>query len=97
MTFEERMEELQQQIRDGRNRQRELMAEQERLVDENIGQPCRFCGEGTVKVNNFSNGWVMGCDECYASTPASETFAEALAYWNAMLKVHEELNHGSAI
>ena len=95
MTFEERMEELQQQIRDGRNRQRELMAEQQKLIDENVDQPCRFCGDGTVKVNCFTNGWVMGCDECYASTPESKTFAEALAYWNAMLKVHEEINHGS--
>lgn len=95
MNFEERMEELQQQIRDGRKKGQELMMEQQKLVDENIGQPCKFCNEGTIKVNNFSNGWVIGCDECYASTPESPTFANALSYWNAMLAVKQEIDDGS--
>ena len=97
MNFEERMEELQNEIRAGWTRNGELAAEQERLVDEHLGQPCGFCQEGTIRARAYHRPgtWHIFCDECGVCTPYTDTFAQALRYWNALLATKQELDDGS--
>lgn len=66
-----------------------LMTEEERIeafVADNT--ECPFCHEHDgLSVYAYPTGYSIACAFCAVLTPRAESFAKALEYWNALIKV----------
>lgn len=99
MTFEDRMEELQANIKQFKNKIDECKLEKQKLVDENMHvDECPICHEDSYNFHvewypairyKRREGWSLYCDFCGAHTPFCKTFKEAREMWNAMVAVRD--------
>ena len=100
MNFEERMEELMENIQNFSKGQEREEANLQKELENKIGDKCPWCELGPLEVlvSTYDNTCAICCQHngCGMSTPWCKTFHEAYTYLQALLEARKELEQEKA-
>ena len=96
MNFEERMDELKENIQNFSREQTNTEANLQQEFKNEVGDKCPWCELGPLEVlvSTYENTCVIWCPNngCGMSTPMCKTFREAYTYLKAMLETKKKLD-----
>lgn len=100
MNFEERMEELRENILSFSKGQENEEANLQKELENKVGDKCPWCERGplSVLVSTYDKTCAICCtqNECGMSTPWCKTFHEVYTYLQALLEARKKLEQEKA-